>query len=303
MIEVRSAGLLTTIQDLGRPGYGTSGISPSGAADPIALRVANLLVGNEPGAPALEMTMVGGRFHFTQAEVIAVTGATAMTWEARTVKAGETVDVGRAEGGARLYLAVRGGFDVPRWLGSASAHLMSGLGGGALKRGDVLRARSDGGATPLPFGGLPQIRLEAMARLRARKTLRVTHGPQADWFADVDRARMVDSEYVVTQRSDRLGIRLEGPALLSAQGRPMITEGVPLGAVQVPANGHPIILFVEQQTTGGYPKIGNVISADFGSVGQLRPGDTARFEWVSTGTARALFLEQEWLLRPEVLFG
>lgn len=301
MIEVRWPGFLTTVQDLGRPVYGPLGISPSGAADPVALRVANLLVGNEPGAPALEMTMAGGKFLFREAAVIAVTGSTAAAWESRAMKAGETLDLGRAEGGARMYLAVRGGFDVPRWLGSASAHLMSGLGGRALRKGDTLRVHES--TVPLPFGGFPQIRLEAMARLKPRKTLRVAYGPQVDWFADVDRARLVDAEFIVTQRSDRLGVRLEGPALLSAEERHMITEGVPLGAVQVPANGHPIILFVEQQTTGGYPKIANVISADLSSVGQLRPGDAVRFEWVSMQTARALLLEQEWLLRPEVLFA
>ena len=299
MIVVESPGLLTTVQDLGRPGYGALGISPSGAADPLALRIANLLVGNAQDTPALEMTVVGGRYRFTEPAWIAITGARspATTWRAMSIERDGTVEIGAAEEGARIYLAVRGGLDVPRWLGSASSHLMSGLGPPPLKRGD----RVAFGQAPHPFHPR-EVRQEVIARLSARKTLRITYGPQIEQFGDRERAKLVQSEYRVAQQSDRLGIRLEGPPLSLASNAEMITEGAPLGAIQVPANGQPIILFIEQQTTGGYPKIANVVSADLASLGQLRPCDAVRFEWVSLATARALLVEQESLLRQEALF-
>ena len=189
-------------------------------------------------------------------------------------------------GGARCYLCVRGGIDVPPVLGSRSTHLLTGMGGHcgrALRRGDVL-----------PIGG------EAIRRPRAGRVeppalapvLRVTPGAQADWFP-----AGLEGEYEVTEEADRMGLRLRGPALPQPM-REMITEGVPLGAVQVPPGGQPIILFVEHQTTGGYPKIANVISADLRAVGQLRPRDRVRFEQVTLDRALALLREQEeWLYR------
>jgi antagonist of KipI len=296
MIRVEIPGLLTTIQDLGRPGYGPLGVSPAGAADPLSFRIANLLAGNPPNTPALEMTLKGGRFRFESAAHVALTGAPidAPQWAAFDVAPGEILDIGPAHGGARIYLAVHGGIDVPLFLGSASTHLLAGLGGfhgRALRRGDVLPI---GASTEPP----PQraIRCETLARLAPRKTLRITYGAQVEWFTDLDRAKLVITPYHVTQQADRMGIRLEGAPLLPFEGLHMITEGVPLGTVQVPAGGQPIILFVDQQTTGGYPKIASVISADLPSLGQLRPGDEVRFEWVTIPTAHALLREQESLM-------
>jgi antagonist of KipI len=296
MIHVESPGLLTTVQDLGRHGHGVSGVSPAGAADPVSLRIANLLVGNPANTAALEMTLVGGRYRFEVDARVVLTGAPvdAIQWAAFDVRAGDVLDIGPAHDGARMYLGVRGGVDVPLFLGSASTHLLAGLGGHegrALRRGDVLRI----GASDAPFlsGAIGR---ETLARLAPRKTLRVTYGPQVDWFSDLDRAKLVITPYTVTQQVDRMGIRLEGTPLKPNEGQHMITEGVPLGAVQIPAGGQPIILFVDQQTTGGYPKIANVISADLASIGQLRPGDEVRFEWVTIATAHALLREQESLM-------
>jgi biotin-dependent carboxylase-like uncharacterized protein len=303
VILVESPGLQTTVQDLGRPGHGSLGVSASGAADPVALCAGNLLVGNPPNAAALEMTLIGGRYRFEQPATVAVTGASCAVkfepWTAFDVPAGALLEIGPAQFGARAYLCVAGGIDVPLFLGSASTHLMTGLGGWcgrALRKGDRL-----------PVGVAQasrrrRMRRETLARLAPRKTLRVTHGPQVEWFTDEQRAAFVTTPYRVTQEANRMGLRLEGTSLPCSESSHMITEGVSLGAVQIPASGQPIILFVEQQTTGGYPKPANVISADLPSVGQLRPGDEIRFEWISMETARALLREQARLLKPEELF-
>ena len=217
-------------------------------------------------------------------------------WIAFDVASGALLEIGPAESGARTYLAVAGGIEVPLFLGSASTHLMTGLGGWhgrALRKGDLL-----------PIGSaratkLRQIRRETLARLAPRKTIRVTYGPQIERFTDEQRADFVTGIYRVTQEANRMGLRLEGAPLACAESSQMITEGVALGAVQVPANGQPIILFVEQQTTGGYPKIANVISADLASVGQLRPGDEIRFEWVvHRNSSRAASRTGTLLLTP-----
>jgi antagonist of KipI len=311
LIEVRSPGLQTTVQDLGREGFGPMGVSPSGAADPIALRIGNRLVGNAEGAAALEMTLVGGTFLFPERSVVALTGSdfgatlddvVVEMWTAVEVRAGQTLKMGPTRSGARCYLCVRGGMDVKLFLGSASTHLLSslgGYGGRALRKGDVLRIRSAGGT----FRTFRKQRLSgwALKQLSPRKVLRVTAGPQSDWFPDEAHKNFYSATYRLAEESNRMGLRLEGPPITSTSGGEMISEGVSLGAVQITASGLPIILFVEQQTTGGYPKIANVISADLHSLGQLRPRDEIRFEAVDLAAARALLIEQEKLLASENL--
>ncbi|HKQ87205.1 MAG TPA: biotin-dependent carboxyltransferase family protein, partial [Candidatus Acidoferrales bacterium] len=194
----------------------------------------------------------------------------------------------------RCYLCVRGGISVPMFLGSASTHLLSGLGGfegRALRKGDVLKIEAASG----PFRR-KAIALHMARELSARNVLRVTPGPQADWFPESVQRSFYSSSYRVGEQSNRMGLRLEGPPLLLQDARPMLTEGVSLGAIQVPSGGSPIILFVDQQTTGGYPKIANVISADLHRVGQFRPRDEIRFEQVTFEKARSLLIEQELLL-------
>ena len=287
-IRMVEPGFQTTVQDLGRYGYAHLGVSASGAADALALRAANLLVGNAENAPALEMTLTGGAFEFESAAVIALTGsdfgAGLPLWTAIDAAAGSLVRCGPTREGARCYLAVRGGIAVPKTLGSASAHVLSGLGGRALRRGDVLPIGEE--AVRRPCSGVhappPYVR---------PAVLRATAGPQADWFA----SELYRAPYVVTEESNRMGLRLHGPPIPSPAGH-MLTEGVALGAVQVPPGGQPIVLFVEHQTTGGYPKPANVISADFCRLGQLRPRDEIRFEIVTLDGALSLLRDQEqWL--------
>ena len=300
---VEAPGMFTTVQDLGRPGFGPLGVSASGAADCVALRLGNLLLNNPPGAAALEMTLTGGTFSFPDGADFAITGADFAPaldgvqieqWKVIRAAPGQTLRLDRTRNGARCYLSVAGGFAVDSFLGSASTHVLSGIGGlegRALKRGDVLEIGDVAG----PIRPR-RVRPDVLAQLQPRKLLRVTEGPQSDWF-DVDaRATFYRATYSVTEDANRMGLRLQGPPIPLATKRTMLTEGAPLGAVQVPESGQPLILFVEQQTTGGYPKIANVIGADMSSVGQLRPRDQVQFELITFEQARELLMDQERLL-------
>jgi antagonist of KipI len=307
-IHVQSPGLQTTVQDLGRFGFGPGGVSPSGAADPVSLRIGNRLVGNDERAAALEMMLLGGTFTFPEGAIFALTGSdfgatlddvkvdVGASIEARR---GQTLRLGPTSSGARCYLCVRGGISVKPFLGSASTHILSGLGGfagRALRKGDVLRI----GAASTRFRKL-RAAPRVLKPLSRRNVLRVTPGPQADWFSPASVESLYACTYRVGEQSNRMGLRLEGAAITQQGGGQMITEGVSLGAIQVPAGGSPIILFVEQQTTGGYSKIANVIAADLHRVGQLRPRDEIRFEEVTFEAARSLLIEQEKLLASREL--
>ncbi|HEY4710941.1 MAG TPA: biotin-dependent carboxyltransferase family protein [Candidatus Acidoferrales bacterium] len=302
-IRVQVAGLLTTVQDLGRPGFGPDAVSPSGAADPVSLRLGNRLVNNDESAAGLEMTLLGGTFIFPEGAILAVTGSDFgailddVPLELGTsaeVLPGQMVRLGATSSGARCYLCVQGGIAVRPFLGSASTHLLSGLGGfegRPLRKADVVEV----GPATKTFRKRT-IAPQAWENLSRRKVLRVTPGPQVDWFSESSQDSFYAGTYRVGEQSNRMGLRLEGPAVSQRDSSQMITEGVSLGAVQVPTAGSPIILFVEQQTTGGYPKIANVISADLHRLGQLRPRDEIRFERVMFDTARSLLIEQEKLL-------
>ncbi len=302
-IEVQEPGLFTTVQDLGREGFGPLGVSPSGAADPISLRLGNRLVGNAEGAAALEMTLLAGTFLFPDGAVAALAGSDfgatldgrpVEMWAAFEAKPRQVLRLGPTRSGARCYLCIRGGIQVKPFLGSASTHILSGLGGHegrALRKGDLLRIGEVSGVSRKQ-----SLSALALANLQPRKVLRVTAGPQSDWFSEAAQKVFYENTFRVAEESNRMGIRLQGASIPLRAGGEMISEGVTLGAVQVPEGGLPIILFVEQQTTGGYPKIANVISADFHSLGQLRPRDEIRFELVNLATARGLFVEQDKLL-------
>jgi len=307
-ILVRAPGLLTTVQDLGRPGFGPIGVSPSGAADPISLRVGNRLVGNKEGAAGLEMMLLGGTFVFPQGAIVALTGSdfgamlddvNVALGTAVQVRPGQTLRFGPTTSGARCYLCVQGGIAVKSFLGSASTHILSGLGGfegRPLRKDDVLHI----GRAGKRFRSR-KIARQALENFSRRKVLRVTPGPEADWFSESSLRAFYAGTHRVGEQSNRMGLRLEGPGISQRGASDMITEGVPLGAIQVPNGGSPIILFVEQQTTGGYPKIANVISADLHRIGQLRPRDEVRFEQLTFDQARALLIEQEKLLSSREL--
>jgi antagonist of KipI len=306
LLVVESAGLQTTVQDFGREGYGALGVSASGAADAVALRIGNLLLQNKPGAPALEMTLTGGTFLFPDGAVICLAGANfgaqvdgkvLELWRPHAILPGKRLSLGPTRDFARCYLCVPGGVGVGDFMGSASTHLLSGLGGWegrALRKGDVLE-----------IGRLQKniqrrkLRPGVLDMLKPGRKLRVTRGPQFDWFAEEARRALENGDFVVNEDSNRVGLRLDGPRLAMRENAEMISEGTPVGAIQVTPSGQAILLFVEQQTTGGYPKIANVIGTDLHSIGQLRPRDTIRFEEVSLAAARELWIEQKRLLGSE----
>jgi antagonist of KipI len=246
------------------------------------------------------MTLLGATLYFDADHAIALTGADFSPmldgapfpmWVSRLVHSGQTLKLGGARLGARCYLAVRGGISVPQFLGSASTHLLSGLGGfegRALRKGDVLEV---GPAMP----GYERLRAKAAA-LEHSQHLRFTPGPEWGWFSDRAHRVFQSAVYRVSDDSNRMGLRLNGIGLETPL-RHMISQGVPLGAIQIPAGGQPIILFVEQQTTGGYPQIGNIISADLYRLGQLRPRDEIQFELVSFEQARTALELLEQTLR------
>ena len=300
-IRVLKPGPSTTVQDRGRFGYAHLGISPCGAADAVSLRIANLLVGNEEYAPALEMTLQGATLEFGQSAVIAVAGARCEVKigpyriaqdAAFEVSAGGVLQCGTMSAGVRAYLAIRGGVDVPRVMGSASTDLrgkFGGLEGRRLRAGDVTRGGRASGQRPgrLRTGALDPVESAA---------IRVTRGPQHDWFTEEAIARFLGNPYVVSEQSDRAGLRLTGEPINPREQKQLLTDGIPLGAVQVPPDGQPILLFVDQQTTGGYPKIASVIAADMHRIGQLRPRDEVRFAEVSIAEAvEALHAQERWL--------
>ncbi len=310
-LHILSPGFLTTIQDAGRFGFATLGVSPAGAADMIALRLGNRLVDNEENTGALEMTLVGGTFAFECDNLIALTGAdcepalddaSVPMWASMFVRAGQTLQCRATKNGARSYLCVHGGFKIPPVMNSVATHLQSGIGGKegrALKKGEALEIAS---ATVPQNAVARRINPEALRYLREKNTLRVTRGPQADFFSSETLQTFYSKPYRVTESSNRVGLRLQGEPLTRNTSAEMITEGVSLGAIQVPGDGQPIILFVEHPTTGGYPKIANVISADLPRVGQLRPREEVYFAWVRFEEAVKLYRKQEEFLKSAALY-
>ena len=302
-IRVAKPGFFTTVQDLGRYGYAHLGISPAGAADALSFRIANLLVGNEENAPALEMTLLGATLEFDESAIIAITGADCECKAgpdqvpantALEIPAGTVLQCGSMLTGARCYLAVQGGFDVPSVMGSASTFVAAKFGGfhgRRLQSGDILQVRKHGSSR------VRSIRSDALESVRAPRPLRVTKGAQQDWFGPEAFETLFSFPYTVSEQSGRTGLRLKGEAVRPREQAELLTDGIPLGAIQVPQDGQPIILFVDQQTTGGYPKIANVIAADLHRVGQLRPRDEVRFAEVAIPEAVQALREQEQWLR------
>jgi antagonist of KipI len=294
VITVLEPGLSTTVQDLGRYGYQRFGVSPAGALDAPALRLANAAVGNEPGAAGLEITLKGPRLRFERPALIALAGAELSAcldgepvpvWQAQAVPAGAELSFGRRIWGCRAYLAVAGGIAVKPVLGSRSTHLPSGLGGRALCAGDTLpvgRAR-----------GQPARAVAAGAAraLYERRVLRVVPGPHDDLL--VRRDALFEGGYRLSPRCNRMGCELDGPGLAVRGAGELDSHAVVTGAIQVPPRGAPIVLLADRQTTGGYPIAGVVARADLHLIAQLRPGDEVGFEPVALEQAQRALRAQE----------
>jgi biotin-dependent carboxylase-like uncharacterized protein len=305
-LVVADPGLLTTVQDLGRFGYQRVGVPPSGPMDRLAFLVANRLVGNPDTAAALECTIKGPRLEVRRSAVLAVTGAPmgftingheAPTWTAVRVQPGDVLAFQMASAGCRAYVAVAGGLDVPRVLGSRATYLrgrLGGLEGRALQKGDAL-------ASGAPADAGRESRT-VPARLRpdypGERECRVILGPQDDRFTAEGIRAFLEGPYDVTPQADRMGYRLKGPVIQHARGHDIVSDGIPLGGIQVPGEGQPIVLLVDRQTTGGYTKIATVIGVDIGAIGQTRPGHRVHFRQVTLEEAHAaLRAEAAWLER------
>lgn len=317
-LSVIRPGMLTTVQDAGRFGYRQAGVIVSGPMDARALREANLLVGNPDGAAGLEITLRGPTIQFAADHLIALTGADlSPTLNGQPMPLRRPVAVmrgcelafGPARAGCRAYLAVSGGLAVPEILGSRSTYLRAGIGGfegRALQAGDVVPA-----AGPTELGG--QLRAQLTASYPARQwvaagwsiapvghrsptraaTIRVVHGPEYDQFTAGSQQDFWAQNFTVTPSSDRMGYRLQGPALHRQNQQEILSTAVTFGTVQVPAGGLPIILMADHQTTGGYPRIAQVISTDFSLLAQLPMGGQLRFQEVTLTEAHHAYLHQE----------
>ena len=300
-ISILRGGLQDTVQDLGRIGYAHLGISSSGAADAFSLRIANLLVGNPEDAAGIEVTLVGGKYKFTADAYIALSGSHFQAdlngvsfpfHRGKYVQKDGILTIGPTQDGARCYLAVRGGIDVPDLLSAKTTHIVSQLGGymgRSLQKGDTVS-----------IGDLNQVTQVIDNKVKLdinRNIIIINSGLQSKWFDDNSWNCFTDNTYSVSESSSRMGIRLSGESIRSTRGHEIITEGIPLGAIQIPGGGQPIISFVEHQTTGGYPKIANVITADLCKVGQLKPGDRIQFQSVSLKEAETLKFEQEAFIK------
>ncbi len=306
-LKVLSPGPLTTIQDMGRYGFGPFGVPRSGAADPFSLRVGNLLVGNGEGEAGLEMTVVGPSLKALTDLCIAVTGADLgpaidgrpiRTWRAEILRKGDILSFRRYGGGCRAYLTVGGGIRTPAVLGSRSTNLTArfgGLDGRPLKQGDILPC--DSPERHLRWVGKALLGSPPLF-VAPKQALRVMLGPQDDHFSGDAIELFLRATFRVLPESDRAGVRLEGPAIhaLPEMGESILSEGVVPGAIQVPGDGQPIILLGET-VTGGYRKIATVISADLPLVAQLTPGRKVCFLAVTLREALEAAREREEMAR------
>jgi antagonist of KipI len=295
MITIVEPGLLTTVQDGGRVGQLRFGIPPSGPMDRRAFDLANRLVGNDEAAAGLECTYMGPRFDVDRACAIAVTGAPAPVtvnrepaplWTTILLRAGDQVRGGTPKTGVYTYVAFSGGIDVPVVLGSRSTFVKGRLGG---VEGRALRADD---ALPLgPTTATPRRLTVDPAHIRdlgGEPELRVVLGPQADRFTEGGIAALLGGPYEMLPQSDRMGTRLRGPRIEHARGHDIISDGIPLGGIQVPGDGQPIVLLVDRQSTGGYTKVATVCSIDIPRLGQMKPGQRLTFRAIDVAEAHRL---------------
>lgn len=291
-ILVHHGGALTTVQDYGRFGYQAFGVSVSGAMDRHSLKEANWLVGNESAEAGLEITLTGPDLEFASQTVIAITGADLgatlnreplMRYETIRVLAGDRLRFHSLRSGLRAYLAIAGGIQVKELMGSRSTFLraqMGGFQGRALKAGDRLPIM-----TPKPALEKRRIRDPHFKNFTVFPTIRFIAGPETHHFDQETLARFLAAEFKLSTECDRMGIRLEGPPVVPFKGSDIISSPVSPGTIQVTSNGTPIVLMADAQTSGGYCRIGQLVSADRSLMAQMKPGDRVRFKEVSLDQA------------------
>lgn len=304
LFQVIKPGLLTTFQDLGRTGYQQYGVVVSGAMDDYSLQLANLLVGNPKNEATLEITLIGPKLKVLEDVFIAicggnlspkVNGKTAPMWKSFLLKKDDVLEFGQPIEGARAYVSVAGGFDLPLVMGSKSTYLkakIGGINGRDLQTDDILFGI---GTSRKAVGRA--LHFEEIPRYKKEILVRVCLGPHHHEFHESSVETFLSSVYEVTPQSDRMGYRLKGPKLEHKTTADIISEAIPLGGIQVPANGEPIILMVDRQTTGGYTRIATVISVDIPLLAQALPGCSVRFQAILVEEAQRLYQERERFLR------
>lgn len=307
IFKVKKSGLLTTVQDIGRNGYQQYGMVVSGAMDPFALQVANLLVGNERGEAALEITVLGPQLEILSDTVLALCGADLSAtldgesvdlWKSFKAAKGQVLRFGAPNQGARTYLSVAGGIDVPLVMGSKSTYTKTGIGGykgRSLEKGDILKkGASKASIKKLSGCGLLS---KYIPEYGSTYKAKVILGPEKNAFSKEGMYTFLHSTYTITQQSDRMGYRLSGKPIEHTAGADIISDAIAPGTVQVPANGEPIILLADRQTTGGYTRIATVITTDLPYIGQMLPGHKLSFEEVTIEEAQCLYIAQEKFLK------
>ncbi|MGH6671240.1 MAG: biotin-dependent carboxyltransferase family protein [Xanthobacteraceae bacterium] len=300
-LRILEPGLLTTVQDMGRVGYQHLGVPTSGALDPVSLRAANILVGNTPTEGALEIAYVGPTFVIEADSVnLACAGADASievlpdetagsgvrysSMQSFHAQRGQIVRIGPTSGFSVVYLAVEGGLDIRPVFGSLSTYIRGHLGGWhgrALLAGDVLPLRRD------MADERDEFRIEGFDLARPTR-FRVVLGPQHAWFSERSIEAFLDGEYTVGPATDRMAMHLDGPKLEHVAGHDIVSDGIALGSIQVPGHGRPIVLMADRQTTGGYPKVATIISADLPALGRSRIGDKISFQKTNIAEAQQL---------------
>ncbi|WP_085829116.1 biotin-dependent carboxyltransferase family protein [Clostridium massiliodielmoense] len=317
-IKIKSPGLLTTIQDGGRYGFRKYGVIVSGAMDEMAFRISNLLVGNNEFDAALEITLIGPKIQIDKDTVISicggdiepkVNGIKIPMWRPIFIKKGSTLSFGQCKLGARCYVAFGGSFNVEEVMKSKSTYIRAEIGGykgRKLNRNDELmlnepsymglkiiknlsiQANSNGFSYPKWY-----VSNTIIPKYNVNSIIRVIKGTEFDYFDESSKQSLFKENFIVTPESDRMGYRLKGKELKLKSQLEMLSEAVTLGTIQVPADGNPILLLADRQTTGGYPKIAEAISVDIPILAQLKPGDTIKFKEISLEEAQKLYIKRE----------
>ncbi|WP_163970601.1 5-oxoprolinase subunit C family protein [Oceanobacillus halotolerans] len=300
LFHVKKPGIMTTFQDMGRTGYQRFGVPVSGAMDPFALQVANILVGNPRDTVALEVTLIGPTLEVLEPMTIAITGAnlnpkvnnvSVGMWKPIRLEAGDVLTFGQHHEGVRAYIAVSGGVDAPTIFGSKSTDMKSGF-GSMLEKGTVIKGDSDNREVA-SLVGLSQKVVPTYAK---SVKVGVIEGPHTDLFTEEGRTRFFDTVHVVDANSNRMGYRLASEPVTLKEGSDIFSDAIPFGGIQIPRNGQPIILMADRQTTGGYPRIGTVISADIPKLAQLVPKGEIQFYPISVEEAQDRYIKMEQFL-------
>ncbi|MEK4427126.1 5-oxoprolinase subunit C family protein [Solibacillus sp. FSL K6-1523] len=321
-VKVLQPGMLATIQDLGRYGLQKFGVIVGGAMDSNSLRIANLLVGNAEGEGALEVTLFGTSLLFESDELVAITGGNLQPtvdgnevpmWQPLLIRKGSILKFNAAISGSRAYVAFGGGFQVPEVMGSKSTYIRAGIGGfqgRKLQKNDVLECNTRTESGEDLFNQLQKktsylswsVHYTPFVTFKKTQTIRIIRGSEYERFDEGGLQKFFSTPYTISTQSDRMGYRLEGQDIRLKEPFELLSEGVTFGTIQVPSNGQPIILMADRQTTGGYPKIGQVISADLPALAQMQANSHVFFKEVTLEEAQWALIHQEREMN-ELAFG